>query len=102
MISPPVNSLLNLNISEEDNIKKKPSLNSVKNGKVLNTPTFQNNNISYNMNKSCNSFDCSKNNSVSSHNSSEASSLMVSNQRVSDEINSACPDIILEEASEEL
>ena len=102
MISPPVNSLLNINISEEDNIKKKPSLNSVKNGKVLNTPTFQNNNISYNMNKSCNSFDFSKNNSVSSHNSSEASSLMVSNQRVSDEINSACPDIILEETEGDL
>ena len=103
MITPPVHSLLNLNLnlSEENNIKKKQSLNSVKNGKILNTPTFQNNNISYNMNKSCNSFDFSKNTS-SSHNSSEASSLMISNQRVSDEVNSTCPDIILEETEGDL
>ena len=74
-------------MSEEDNIKKKPSLNSMKNYKILNTPTFQKNNISCNVSQS-NSFDCLNTfSSTSSHNSFESSKLMISNQRISDEIN---------------
>ena len=86
-------------MNEEDIIKKKPSLNSMKNYKILNTPTFQKKNNSYNMNQS-NSFDCL--NPSSSQSSFESSTLMISNQRVSDEINSLFPDIILEETEGDL
>ena len=94
---------LKINTGGGDDIKKKPSLNSNHSPLQIssNTPTFQNKNISYNLNKSnSRSFDFSKNYlyiSASSNNSSQTSTLLVSNLIILDEINDSFPDIVLEE-----
>ena len=105
----PTKNIPNLKINTSgDDIKKKPSLNSNHSPLQIssNTPTFQNKNISYNLNKSnSRSFDFSKNYSyisASSNNSSQTSTLLVSNQIILDEINDSFPDIVLEETEGDL